>query len=410
MADDTSARRTSAPLPNDGAASQAAPAAHAGSPSNSGGASEQPAGAPPTPDIDFSVFRDPERVRSLIGRIMRTAAGRTINLMEVCGTHTVSIGRYGFRSLLPENLHLLSGPGCPVCVTANRDIDHAVALARLDDVIITTFGDMIRVPGSTSSLATEKAAGHDVRVVYSPLDALTVAEENPNREVIFMGVGFETTAPAIAACILEADARNISNFSVFCVHKLTPAALTAIAKDPETAIDGFILPGHVSTILGLEPYRFLPHDFRLPGVITGFEPVDILEGVALLVDMVVSGKPAIVNAYPRGVADNGNPVARSLIDQVFETCDAAWRGLGSLPRSGLAIRPAFARFDAARRFDVAVEPTREAAGCRCGDVLRGVIPPTSCPLFGRACNPQNPVGPCMVSSEGSCAAYYRFRD
>ena len=361
-------------------------------------------------DIDFSAFRDPALARELIDRIGRMVGGRTINLMEVCGTHTVSIGRYGFRSVMPAGLHLLSGPGCPVCVTANRDIDHAIALARLDNVIITTFGDMVRVPGSTSSLGAEKAAGHDVRIVYSPLDALTIAAENPEREVIFMGVGFETTTPAIAASILEADARGLANFSVFAAHKTTPAALRAIADDPETAIDGFILPGHVSTITGLAPYQFLVDEFHIPGVVTGFEPIDILESITMLVDMAISGEPAIKNAYPRGVADEGNPVARAITDEVFEPVDATWRGLGELPRSGLAIREAFARFDARRRFDVAVEPTVEPRGCRCGDVLRGVIAPTGCPLFGHACTPEHPVGPCMVSSEGSCAAYFRFQD
>lgn len=362
------------------------------------------------PTIDFAAFRDPDLVRALVARIRTTLGDRSLNLMEVCGTHTVSIGRYGFRSLLPAGLHLLSGPGCPVCVTANADIDHAVALARVPGAIITTFGDMIRVPGSTSSLAAEKAAGRDVRVVYSPLDAVALAAATPEREVIFMGVGFETTAPAIAASILEAEAQGLTNFSVFCVHKTTPAALRAIADDPETAIDGFILPGHVSTITGLAPYRFLVDEFGIPGVVTGFEPVDVLEGVARLVELACSGTPAIENAYRRGVPDRGNPVAQKLTSQVLEPCDAIWRGLGRLPHSGLAIRDAFARFDAARRFPVAIEPTREAAGCRCGDVLRGVIAPTACPLFGRACTPENPVGPCMVSSEGSCAAYYRFRD
>lgn len=360
--------------------------------------------------LDLSAFRDPHLVRALLDHIRETLGDREINLMEVCGTHTVSIGRYGFRSILPAGLHLLSGPGCPVCVTANADIDRAVALARVPGAIIATFGDMIRVPGSTSSLADEKAAGADVRVVYSPLDAVELAAANPEREVIFMGVGFETTAPAIAACILEAAARELVNFSVFSVHKTTPAALLAIASDPETAIDGFILPGHVSTITGLAPYRFLVNEFSIPGVVTGFEPVDVLEGIARLVELVVAGAPAIENAYRRGVADEGNAVARRLVEQVFEPCDATWRGLGCLPHSGLAIRDAFARFDAARRFPVDVEPTREPAGCRCGDVLRGVIAPNACPLFGRACTPENPVGPCMVSSEGSCAAYYRFRD
>lgn len=360
--------------------------------------------------LDLSAFRDPHLVRALLDHIRETLGEREINLMEVCGTHTVSIGRYGFRSILPAGLHLLSGPGCPVCVTANADIDRAVALARVPGAIITTFGDMIRVPGSTSSLAAEKAAGADVRVVYSPLDAVELAAANPEREVIFMGVGFETTAPAIAACILEAAARELTNFSVFCVHKTTPAALRAIANDPKTAIDGFILPGHVSTITGLDPYRFLVDEFSIPGVVTGFEPVDVLEGIARLVELIVAGTPAIENAYRRGVANEGNVVARRLVDQVFEPCDALWRGLGELPASGLAIREEFAHLDAARRFPIEVEPTREHAGCRCGDVLRGIIAPTSCPLFGVACTPENPVGPCMVSSEGSCAAYFRFRD
>ncbi|WP_087431180.1 hydrogenase formation protein HypD [Collinsella sp. An307] len=360
--------------------------------------------------LDLSAFRDPHLVRALLDHIRETLGEREINLMEVCGTHTVSIGRYGFRSILPAGLHLLSGPGCPVCVTANADIDRAVALVRVPGAIITTFGDMIRVPGSTSSLAAEKAAGADVRVVYSPLDAVELAAANPEREVIFMGVGFETTAPAIAACILEAAARELTNFSVFCVHKTTPAALRAIASDPKTTIDGFILPGHVSTITGLDPYRFLVDEFSIPGVVTGFEPVDVLEGIARLVELIVAGTPAIENAYRRGVANEGNVVAQRLVDQVFEPCDALWRGLGELPASGLAIRDAYAHLDAVRRFPIEVEPTREHAGCRCGDVLRGIIAPTSCPLFGVACTPENPVGPCMVSSEGSCAAYFRFRD
>lgn len=364
----------------------------------------------PAPKIDFSAFRDPKLARELIERIRQAAAGRSINLMEVCGTHTMSIGRYGFRSIMPKGLHLLSGPGCPVCVTANRDIDRAIALARMDGAIITTFGDMMRVPGSTSSLAREKAAGRDIRIVYSPLDALDIAGANPDRQVIFLSVGFETTTPAIAACILEADERDLANFSMFCANKTTPAALRAIADDPQTNIDGFILPGHVSTIIGLSPYRFLVDEFRIPGVVTGFEPVDILEGIAMLVQMIADERPAIKNAYLRGVNEDGNPNARALTDQVFEVQDATWRGLGTLPDSGLKIRPAFARFDAARRFHVDVEPTREPGGCRCGDVLRGRISPNGCLLFGRACTPEHPVGPCMVSSEGSCAAYHRYHE
>ena len=360
--------------------------------------------------IDFAAFRDPKLARELIARIHELAGDRKINLMEVCGTHTVSIGRYGFRSIMPEGLKLLSGPGCPVCVTANRDIDHAIALAKMDGAIITTFGDMMRVPGSSSSLAAEKAAGHDIRIVYSPLDAVEIARQNPEREVIFMGVGFETTTPTIAATILEAAAQGLKNFSVYCAHKTTPPALRAIANDPGTTIDGFILPGHVSTITGLAPFRFLVDEFETPGVVTGFEPVDILEGVCMLVEMVVTGKPAIDNAYRRGVATDGNPVARKLVEQVFEPCDTVWRGLGPIGGSGLRVRGDLAAFDASRRFDVEIEPTVEPRGCRCGNVLRGAITPNGCPLFGRACTPEHPVGPCMVSSEGSCAAYFRYRE
>lgn len=364
----------------------------------------------PASKIDFAAFRDPQLARELIARIHRLVGTRHINLMEVCGTHTVSIGRYGFRSIMPAGLKLLSGPGCPVCVTANRDIDRAIALAKMPGALIATFGDMMRVPGSSTSLAREKAAGRDIRIVYSPLDALALAQENPGREVVFLGVGFETTTPTIAACILEASARGLKNFSVYCSHKTTAPALRAIANDPETQIDGFILPGHVSTITGLEPYRFLVSEFGTPGVVTGFEPVDVLEGICALVEMVVAGKPAIENAYRRGVNAGGNAVARELVSQVFEPVDASWRGLGEIAGSGLKIRPEFAAFDAGARFSVQVEPTVEPRGCRCGDVLRGAITPNGCPLFGRACTPEHPVGPCMVSSEGSCAAYFRYHE
>ena len=392
------------------ACASAAPSASA----PAGAAPRTSASAPRTPD--FAAFRDPALARELIDAINRTvtSAGRPLNLMEVCGTHTMSIGRYGFRSVMPAGLTLLSGPGCPVCVTANEDIDRAIALACVPGVTVTTFGDMMRVPGSATTLAAEKAAGADVRMVYSPTDALDLAEREPARQVAFIAVGFETTAPAIAATVLEAEARSLANFTVFCAHKTTPPALRAIADDPETRIDGFILPGHVSTITGLAPYRFLVEEFGIPGVVTGFEPVDILASVELLCRMAARGEARIENAYQRGVAQNGNPVARALVDQVFEPCDAVWRGLGTLPASGLALREKFAGFDARRRFaaelDELTVPTREPAGCRCGDVLRGAIAPSGCPLFGRVCTPEHPVGPCMVSSEGSCAAYFRYRE
>ena len=362
-----------------------------------------------TARFDLGAFRDPELVRSLIARIQRTAGEREINLMEVCGTHTMSIGRYGFRSVMPTGLRLLSGPGCPVCVTANDDIDRAIALSRIPGVTITTFGDMVRVPGSTSTLAREKAAGRDIRAVYSPRDAIELASREPQREVVFLGVGFETTTPAIAASILEACARGIDNFSVLSMHKTTSPALRAIANDPETAIDGFILPGHVSTITGLAPFRFLAEEYGIPGVVTGFEPVDILEGIALLIDMIERGAPAIENAYRRGACDEGNQTARQIAERVFEPCDATWRGLGVLPASGMRIRARYSRFDARERFAVEIEPAQEPRGCRCGDVLRGTIAPSSCPLFDTACTPEHPVGPCMVSSEGSCAAYHTYR-
>ena len=343
--------------------------------------------------IDFSAFRDPRLARELIDRIHELVGDRSINLMEVCGTHTVSIGRYGFRSIMPAGLKLLSGPGCPVCVTANRDIDHAIALAKMDGAIITTFGDMMRVPGSSTSLAAQKAAGRDIRIVYSPLDALDIAEHNPDRPVIFMGVGFETTTPTIAAAILEADARGLQNFSVYCAHKTTPPALRVIANDPETTIDGFILPGHVATITGLAPFSFLVDEFNTPGVVTGFEPVDILQGICMLVQMIVEGRPAIGNAYRRGVNADGNPVARQLVEQVFEPCDTTWRGLGPIANSGLSIRPEFSRFDARTRFDVPVETTVEPRGCRCGDVLRGAIRRATALCSAKLVHPSIPSAP-----------------
>ena len=359
---------------------------------------------------DLAAFRDPALARRLIDRIRDLVGERQVSLMEVCGTHTMNIARYGFRSVLPKGLRLLSGPGCPVCVTANADVDRIVALARVPGTVLATFGDMVRVPGSDSSLMAEKAAGADVRVTYSPLDALDIAERNPDREVVFAGVGFETTAPAVAACILEAQERGLRNFSVACVHKVTPPALDAIARDPLSQVDGFLLPGHVATVTGTAPFAFLPERYGLPGVVTGFEPVDILAGMVFAAGLAMVGRPAFAIAYRRGAADGGNPHARALVERVFRRADAVWRGLGPMPRSGLEIAPEYRGFDAFARFDVAVGAARETPGCRCGDVLRGRMEPAGCPLFGRACTPEHPVGPCMVSSEGSCAASWRYRE
>lgn len=358
-------------------------------------------------DIDFSAFKDPKLARGLIETIHRLAPEHA-TLMEVCGTHTVAIARNGIRDLMPDGLRLASGPGCPVCVTCNRDIDTVIALARIPNVTITTFGDMTRVPGSTSSLLAEQAAGRSVEIVYSPLDALAFAKAHPEREVVFVGVGFETTTPLVAMAIKRAKAMELSNFTVFAAHKNMPGALELLVGDPTLELDALILPGHVSTIIGAEPYRFLAEKYGIPGVITGFEPVDVLQGIAMLVRQLHEGRAEIEIAYARGVMPEGNPVALAAIDEVFETCTATWRGLGDIPGSGYRIRDEFANFDAVRRFEPDVEPTRDPKGCRCGDVLRARIAPNECPLFRTVCTPENPVGPCMVSSEGSCAAYYRY--
>lgn len=358
-------------------------------------------------DIDFSAFKDPKLARGLIETIHRLAPEHA-TLMEVCGTHTVAIARNGIRDLMPEGLRLASGPGCPVCVTCNRDIDTVIALARIPNVTITTFGDMTRVPGSTSSLLAEQAAGRSVEIVYSPLDALAFAKAHPEREVVFVGVGFETTTPLVAMAIKRAKAMGLSNFTVFAAHKNMPGALELLVGDPTLELDALILPGHVSTIIGAEPYRFLAEKYGIPGVITGFEPVDVLQGIAMLVRQLHEGRAEIEIAYARGVMPEGNPVALAAIDEVFETCTATWRGLGDIPGSGYRIRDEFSNFDAVRRFEPDVEPTRDPKGCRCGDVLRARIAPNECPLFRTVCTPENPVGPCMVSSEGSCAAYYRY--
>ena len=356
-----------------------------------------------------SAWRDPELAKRLLDLIAK-AADRPMKLMEVCGTHTVAIARFGLRDVMPANVTLLSGPGCPVCVTANRDIDLAIEIGRVPGVVLTTFGDMMKVPGSYSSLSREKADGRDVRIVYSPLDAVRMAQEEPDKQVVFLGVGFETTVPTIAATIKAAGARGVKNFSVLSVHKTVPLALEALVNDPEVAIDGFILPGHVSTIIGPEPYEFIASRYHVPGVATGFEPIDVLQGVYMLAKQIHDGRAEIEIAYRRGINEHGNPTARALIEEVFEPCDSEWRGIGVIPGTGLKIRERFSAFDAALRFDVTPPEPKAIPGCQCGDVLRGVVLPFQCRLFGKGCTPEHPIGPCMVSSEGSCAAYYRYTD
>jgi hydrogenase expression/formation protein HypD len=352
-------------------------------------------------------FRDPALARKLLAHVERRST-RSARLMEFCGGHTHAIMRYGLRTLLPPTVDLRSGPGCPVCVTANADLDRAIALTRLPGLILTTFGDMMRVPGSTQSLQEAKANGADVRMVYSTLDALKIARENLSRPVVFLGVGFETTAPTIAAAILQAQAEGLTNFSVLSLHKLTPPATRAILDAGEVALNGIIGPGHVTTIIGVDAWEFLPAEYGIPLTVAGFEPLDIVRAVADLIDMIEDRRPSVSNAYTRSVSRKGNQAALAAMDRVFEVSAAEWRGLGLLPASGLSIRPELIQYDAAHRFEVDPGPTLEHKGCLCGDVLRGAIIPPQCPLFGRACTPARPVGPCMVSAEGACAAYYQF--
>ncbi len=352
-------------------------------------------------------FRDPALARTLLGRI-RERSTRPVRLMEFCGGHTHAIMRYGLREMLPPTVELRSGPGCPVCVTANRDLDHAIALAEVPGLILTTFGDMVRVPGSQQSLQDARATGCDVRLVYSTLDALQIARDNPARAVVFLGVGFETTAPTIAVAIVQAAEEGLDNFSVLSLHKLTPPATRAILDAGEIALQGIIGPGHVTTIIGADAWTFLPSDYRVPVGVAGFESLDILRAVADLVDMIEDGRPAVSNSYARSVTRQGNPAALAIMERVFERNAAEWRGLGTVPASGLRIRPEFAQFDAAQTFDVNPGPTREHKGCRCGEVLRGMVLPHQCPLFATACTPARPIGPCMVSAEGACAAYYQY--
>ncbi|PIE61812.1 MAG: hydrogenase formation protein HypD [Desulfobacterales bacterium] len=356
----------------------------------------------------IEAFRDPELAKQLIQRIGATHTGE-LRLMEVCGTHTMSIFRYGIRSLLPKGIQLLSGPGCPVCVTAQKDIDAYVAFSRIKGVIVTTFGDLMRVPGSGSTLAKEKAAGADVRIVYSIFDAVNIAKDNPDKEVVFCAVGFETTIPTIAAAVLMAQVEGIENFSIYTANKLTPPALAALMETDGVNVDGFILPGHVSVITGTNAYRKTFDTYHVPSVIAGFEPLDILQAVLLLVEQNETGTPALINAYPRAVSDAGNVKAKAVMNQVFTRSDAVWRGIGKIPYSGMSLNNAFSAYDAAQKFDMQDLPdVPEPKGCACGEILMGLKTPEACKLYKAVCNPMHPVGPCMVSSEGACAAYYKY--
>lgn len=354
-------------------------------------------------------YRDSTVARNIVSQI-ETVSRKSIRLMEVCGTHTVSIFRSGIRSILPGTISLISGPGCPVCVTAQEDIDAFIELSRIDNAIVTTFGDLMRVPGTRSSLQREKANGRDIRIVYSAMDALDIAQEHPDRPVFFIGVGFETTAPTVAAAILTADRMKRNNFYVYAAHKRVPPALMALMSLTGDGIDGFILPGHVSVMIGTTGYREFFDRYQIPAVITGFEPTDILRSIQILVQQIECGKPALINAYERAVTAEGNPKALSVMEQVFETVDAVWRGIGTIPQSGLAIQSLYEAYDAAKQFKTTGVPSTLNPACKCGEILIGRLSPEKCPLYKHTCTPLNPYGPCMVSSEGTCAAYYRFNN
>jgi hydrogenase expression/formation protein HypD len=352
-------------------------------------------------------FRDATAVRRIAEEISGTA-GSSYTFMEVCGGHTMAVHRFGLLSLLPEQVRLISGPGCPVCVTGGSYINRAIAYAREPEMTVATYGDLLRVPGSGGSLESERSRGADVRVVYSSLDALEIAAANPGRGVVFLGIGFETTAPTTAASVLEARERGLANFFVLSGHKLMPPAMEALAGE-DVGIDGYLCPGHVSTVAGTDMYRPLAEKYRLSCVVSGFEPVDIMRSLLMLVKQREEGRAEVENEYSRLVRSGGNPKAQRLMGEVFRPRSAVWRGLGELPESGLALREEFARFDAERQVAVEPEEASEEPGCICGSILKGLATPLDCSLFADSCSPAHPVGACMVSSEGACAAYYRYR-
>ncbi len=353
-------------------------------------------------------YRNEESVHAC-AEILNRITTKPWTLMEVCGGQTHAIMKYGIDQLLPKDVTLVHGPGCPVCVTAVELIEKAVAIASLPEVIFCSFGDMLRVPGTTIDLLTVKARGGDVRIVYSPLDALTLARENPSRQVVFFAVGFETTAPATALAVAQARRLGLENFSLLVSHVLVPPAMEAILSSPDNRIQGFLAAGHVCTVMGLEEYEPIARRYSVPIVATGFEPLDILQGILMSVQQLEEGRAEVENQYARAVGHRGNTEAQNLIREVFQVVHRKWRGVGEIPDSGLGLRESFARFDAENRFDVTGGSVEESSLCISGTILRGIRKPHECPAFGTECTPEHPLGATMVSSEGACAAYYRYR-
>ena len=358
--------------------------------------------------MDLHRYRDRERVRELTQDIARLCPSTTVNIMEVCGTHTMAIARYGLRGLMPDGLRLISGPGCPVCVTPTSIINAAQMLSEVPHTVISTFGDMMRVPGTDKTLEERRAEGADVRVLYSVYDLLRMAEEEPENNFIFISVGFETTTPGIALAILETAQRGLRNVCFLVANRLVIPALEALCASKEISIHGLLCPGHVSVIIGSDAYTPVARQFHIPCVVGGFEPVDMLQAIYHLIMQIAKGEARVENAYTRAVKGEGNSKALEVIKAVFEPTDSEWRGIGTIPLSGLRLREEYAHLDALERFDVKLISIPEPRGCRCGDVLKGLLIPPECPLFGSRCTPVSPVGPCMVSSEGSCAAYYKY--
>ncbi len=352
-------------------------------------------------------FRNPELAGALVDIINRRST-RNVRLMEFCGSHTVAIFKYGIRQLMPSTVEMLSGPGCPVCVTDTADIDRAIAIAQIPNIVLCTFGDMLKVPGTSGSLQQVKAEGSDVRVVYSTMDALDIARANPERDVIFLGVGFETTAPTIAASVLQAEADGIDNYNVLSLAKLCPPVIKALLDAGEVDLDGIICPGHVSVIIGSKLYEFIPHDYGIACVVSGFEALDILQAIDMLISQIEEDKPRVEIAYRRGVGREGNIKALEIMEQVFDIIPVRWRGVGEVASSGLKLGNKYRQFDAELKFPVEIATSREPEGCLCGQVLRGTKKPTDCSLFRRVCTPEQPVGPCMVSYEGACSTYYLY--
>ncbi|TSI09705.1 hydrogenase formation protein HypD [Lysinibacillus sp. BW-2-10] len=356
---------------------------------------------------------DPQTIRQSLKAVIQLAEQykkentRIPVLMEVCGSHTMAFAKSGIKTILKDYVRLIAGPGCPVCVTDQKSIDAMIELSKDKNRILCTFGDMMRVPGSRFSLMDAKTEGKDIRVVYSPLDSIKIAQENPHKEVIFLGIGFETTIPVLAVTVQEAEKQALTNYSIWMSTKLVEPVLRELLNSKEINIDGFLLPGHVSVVTGKNNYNFLAEDFLISSVISGFEPVELLRGIYKLLHLLLNNKIDIINDYPYMVKNEGNPVAKNLMEHYFDYHDEAWRGIGVIPKSGLILKESYAQFDAKKKFHVSLDEPRKTK-CRCGDIIRGMITPEECVLFNKGCTPLRPIGPCMVSTEGTCAAHYHY--